>query len=203
MKILSPFTQPHVVPNLVACFCRTQKEVVWRMLIAKELVCFFSDSWSRCLDLSLFYFSQHALALSEHTAADRDRALLKAELADSLTAFFFGIITWVDLELHKLSQTLLRGMPSPPNFLMPLRKNSYKTVWKNSVIICSPSCYFKPSIFMEDENRCFTRAKTFKSTATHCKTRMYISRRKCEMVLAVAKNTTRLLGCSGWLLGCC
>ncbi len=25
-------------------------------------------------------------------------------------------------------------------------------------------------------------------------TRMYISRRKCEMVLAVAKNTTRLLG---------
>ncbi len=45
-------------------------------------------------------------------------------------------------------------------------------------------------------------------------TRMYISRRKCEMVLAVAKNTTRLLGgcglfarrllgCSGWLLGRC
>jgi len=32
---------------------------------------------------------------------------------------------------------------------------------------------------------------------------MYISRGKCEVVLAVAKLTTRLLGCSGWLLvGC-
>jgi len=31
---------------------------------------------------------------------------------------------------------------------------------------------------------------------------MYISRGKCEVVLAVAKLTTRLLGCSGWLIRC-
>jgi len=30
-----------------------------------------------------------------------------------------------------------------------------------------------------------------------------ITSRRCEVVLAVAKLTTRLLGCSGWLLGGC
>lgn len=106
---------------------------------------FFSDSWSRCLDLSLFYFSQHALwhCLNTQQQTGRKRYWRQSWLT-TLTAFF---LFWH----HNLGWLWAITDPpdgnankSPKKFFMPLRMCSSKS--DNSVIIYSSFCYSKPAL---------------------------------------------------------
>lgn len=106
--------------------------------------------------ISILFLPACSLALFEHTAADRDRALLKAELADRV---FFFLLIWLTLSSTNYHRPSWWKCLHVPQKVFDTFKEEFIQNWQFSHYLLTLLLFQNQSyllFFMEYNRRCFT-----------------------------------------------